>query len=65
MTAAAGATGLRTWLQTRGWSWLTPKRLKRATIAAFIVATIVSSVGISGSTNATPAHHVASPAVTR
>jgi hypothetical protein len=65
MTAAAGATGLRTWLQTRGWSWLTPKRLKRATIAAFIVAAIVSSVGISGSTHATPAHPAASPAVTR
>ena len=57
MTAAAGATGLRTWLQTRGWTWLTPKRLKRATIAAFIVATIVSSVGISGSTHPADAHH--------
>jgi hypothetical protein len=63
MTAAAGATGVRTWLQTRGWSWLTPKRLKRATIAAFIAATIVSSVGISGSAHPTPAHHAASAAV--
>jgi hypothetical protein len=65
MTAAAGATGLRTWLQTRGWSWLTPRRLKRATIAAFIVAAIVSSVGISGATDPTPGHHAASPAVNR
>ena len=63
MTAAAGATGARTWLQTRAWSWLTPKRLKRATIAAFIAATIVSGVGISGSAHPTPAHHAASAAV--
>jgi hypothetical protein len=65
MTAAAGATGLRTWLQTRGWTWLTPKRLKRATIAACVAATIVSSVGISGSAHATPAHHAASSALNR
>jgi hypothetical protein len=64
MTAAAGATGLRTWLQTRGWSWLTPKRLKRATIAAFVAATIVSGVGISGSAHPTAAHH-APPATIR
>ena len=63
MTAAAGATGLRSWLQTRGWSWLTPKRLKRATIIAFIAATIVSGVGVSGSSQPTPAHHAAPPAV--
>jgi hypothetical protein len=30
-TAAAGATGLRAWLATRAWSWLTPRRLKLAT----------------------------------
>lgn len=65
MTAAAGATGVRTWLQTRGWSWLTPKRLKRATIAAFVAATIVSSVGISGTAQPNPAQHVAPAAVTR
>jgi hypothetical protein len=63
MTAAAGATGLRTWLQTRGWSWLTPKRLKRATIAACIAATIVSSVGISGSAHPTAVHHAPPAAV--
>ena len=57
MTAAAGATGLRTWLQTRGWSWLTPKRLKRATIVAFVAAAIVSSVGISGSAQPAAVHH--------
>jgi hypothetical protein len=43
MTAAAGATGLRTWLQSRGWAWLTRTRLKRATIAACVAAAIASS----------------------
>jgi hypothetical protein len=63
MTAAAGATGLRAWLQTRGWTWLTPKRLKRATIAAFVAAAIVSSVGISGSAHPTSSQHAPPAAV--
>jgi hypothetical protein len=50
MSAMAGASGLRAWLQTRGWSFVTPARLRRATIAAFVVATLVSTVGLSGST---------------
>jgi hypothetical protein len=50
MSAMAGASGLRAWLQTRGWSFVTPERLRRATIAAFVVATLVSTVGLSGST---------------
>jgi hypothetical protein len=57
MAAAAGATGARTWLQTRGWTWLTPTRLKRATIGAFVAAAIISSVGLSGSTQPTSSHH--------
>jgi hypothetical protein len=65
MTAAAGVTGFRAWLQTRGWTWLTPTRLKRATIVAFVAATLVSSVGLSGSTNPTPAHHAASVDLSR
>ena len=32
-TAAVGITGLRVWLQTRTWAWLTPRRLRRITIA--------------------------------
>jgi hypothetical protein len=56
ITAAAGATGVRTWLQTRGWTWLTPARLKRATIVAFMAAAIVSSVGLSSSTRPAPSH---------
>jgi len=37
-TAAVGATGIRAWLATRGWAWLTPLRLRRATIALLVVA---------------------------
>lgn len=55
MTAAAGASGVRTWLQTRGFTWLTPARLKVATIGLVVAAFGVSTVGISGST-APPAH---------
>ena len=65
MTAAAGATGVRTWLQARGWTWLTPKRLRRVTIAAFIAAALVASIGINGSTHPTPGHPAASANPTR
>ena len=50
MTAMAGAGGVRSWLQTRGWSSMTPERLRRITVAVFAVATVVSTVGLSGST---------------
>lgn len=64
MSAMAGASGLRAWLQTRGWTFLTPQRLRRATIAAFVVATAVSTIGLSGSSRpaAPPAQHAAASA---
>lgn len=37
-TAAAGVSGLRVWLQTRTWRWLTPRRLRRITIASVVAA---------------------------
>ena len=49
MTAMAGASGVRAWLQNRGWAWLTPERLRRTTVAVFAIATVVSTVGLSGS----------------
>jgi hypothetical protein len=66
MTAMAGASGVRSWLQTRGWTWLTPARLRRATIGVFVAAVLVSTVGLSGSTRTSAgAHHVApAPAAT-
>ncbi len=57
MSAMAGASGLRAWLQARGWAFLTPQRLRRATIAAFVAATLISTVGLSGSSK--PARHAA------
>ena len=60
MTAMAGASGVRAWLQNRGWTWLTPKRLKRVTVGLFITATLLSTVGLSGSTK--PSQHQAASA---
>jgi hypothetical protein len=60
MAALAGASGARSWLQAHHLGWLTPKRLRVATIALFVVATLVSSVGLSGSTKPqqpVAAHH--------
>jgi hypothetical protein len=59
MAAMAGANGARTWLHTRHSTWLTPKRMKVATIGVFTTATLASSVAFSGS-SAPPAaqpHH--------
>jgi len=37
-TAVAGATGIRAWLATRSWEWLTQHRLRRMTVALVVVA---------------------------
>jgi hypothetical protein len=61
MVAASAATGFRSWMQIHAPGWITPKRMRRLTIAAMCAAGIVSTVGFSGST-AAPAHasgHVA------
>jgi hypothetical protein len=56
----AGATGARSWLQAHHFGWLAPRRMKAATIALFAVATLVASIGLSGSTapakGVAPAH---------
>jgi hypothetical protein len=49
MAAMAGASGVRSWLQTHHMGWLTPKRMRAMTLALFAVATLVASVGLSGS----------------
>jgi hypothetical protein len=46
--AAGGASGLRAWLAARGFSWMTPTRLKRVTFALGIAVLIVAGT-ISGS----------------
>jgi hypothetical protein len=61
MAAASAASGFRTWLQTHNLGWLTPRRMRAATIGAMCAAGLVSTVGVSGSTPPTP-HTAAAPA---
>jgi hypothetical protein len=56
MAAASAATGFRSWLQTHSYGWLTPRRLRRLTVAAMCAATLVSTVGISGSSAGSTSH---------
>jgi hypothetical protein len=62
MAAMAGATGARSWLQARHETWMTPRRMKVATVSIFAAATIGSTVGLKGST---PPSHPAPPAHTQ
>jgi hypothetical protein len=58
MAAMTGAAGARSWLQAQHATWLTPGRVKVATVGLFAAATLGSSVVFSGSTPAThPAEH--------
>jgi hypothetical protein len=65
MAATSAATGFRTWLQTRGFSWLTPRRIRSLTVTAMSAAAIVTTVGMSGATP--PSSHVSNhaPALAR
>jgi hypothetical protein len=47
-TVAGGASGLRAWLAAKGFSWLSPRRMKRLTLALGIVVILVSMT-LSGS----------------
>lgn len=58
MTTGAAATGIRAWLATRGYSWLTPQRLRRATVCLFAAALLASALVLGGSD--TPVTEVAS-----
>ena len=59
MAAASAASGLRTWLQTHHFGWLTPARLRHVTIGAMCAAGLVSTIGVSGSSPPRPAAHTA------
>jgi hypothetical protein len=52
MAAAAGASGARSWLQTRHMTWLTPRRMRAATVALFVAAFGISTLGLSSSSSA-------------
>jgi hypothetical protein len=49
-----GASATRSWLQAQHLTWLTPQRMKVATIAMFSAAAIGSSATLGGSS--TPVH---------
>jgi hypothetical protein len=44
-TAGATATGVRAWLATRAWSWLTPTRLRRTTAALVALGVAGAAIG--------------------
>ena len=47
-TAAAGVTGMRAWLAAKGSSWMTPRRLRFATISLIVAGFIGSAFGFHG-----------------
>lgn len=49
MTATAGAAGIRAWLATRAFAWLTPRRLRAITLVLIAAALLASTVLVSGS----------------
>ena len=66
MAATAGATGARSWLGVKKFSWLTPRRLRITTIvlvcaALFASATLVSGSSAGGQHTAGPAHTAPAP----
>jgi hypothetical protein len=52
MGATATATGARSYLAARGPAWLTPRRLRAATVSLLAGALIASSLLVSGSSAA-------------
>ncbi len=49
MTSTAAASGIRSWLHTRRYEWLSPARMRRITIGLVAAALIASATLISGS----------------
>ena len=48
MTAIGSAAGIRAWLASRGFAWLTPGRMRFATFSLIGLATVGASLGFSG-----------------
>lgn len=53
MAGTAAATGLRAWLGTRTYAWLTPARLKRITVCLFVTALLAATVALGAAGSAT------------
>lgn len=49
MASTGVAAGARSWLHTRRYSWLTPIRMRRITLALVAAALVASATLISGS----------------
>jgi hypothetical protein len=54
-----GASATRSWLQAQHITWLTPQRMKVATVGLFAAATLASTTTLGGSTTPPSAHHTA------
>jgi hypothetical protein len=48
MTAVGAASGMRAFVASRHFSWLTPRRLRALTIVLLTVALLVSAMLVSG-----------------
>jgi hypothetical protein len=62
MTAGAGASGARAWLGRMRLSWLTPRRLRRITIALVVVALGLSTTIAGSSPGSTGTNSGSTPA---
>jgi hypothetical protein len=49
MGAGASVTGMRSWLATRNWHWLTPTRLHRLTLLLVGIALLLAATVLGGS----------------
>jgi hypothetical protein len=54
-----GASATRSWLHAQHITWLTPQRMKVATVGLFAAATIASTTTLGGSTTPPSANHPA------
>jgi hypothetical protein len=59
MTTGAAVTGVRSWLGTRNYSWLTPQRLRHATLFLFAAGLLASALLVSGSGKQAPSAQAA------
>jgi hypothetical protein len=46
--AVGSASGIRAWLRGHGGSWLTPGRMRAATIGLLTLAVLAAGVGLNG-----------------
>ena len=61
MGSTAAATGTRSYIAARHFSWLTPSRMRRITIGLLSASVIASTMLVSGSSAPpSPVHHATS-----